>query len=569
MRRIEEVRQNYAASLLTDAEVTAKLEVYRATSAWVVLDPVPTILPDLVALSASVAALLGQTASNRAIERLKSDRNLENWVRTGIALHQHKRECEFCSSPISDERLELLRGHFSHEYEILVREVNAKVQECQNLRLDALLPHERDFAPDLKAEFTRLRDQIQKLKEWAGQVRAKMVEALSQKQTQIEAAIAWEADLLRAAEGRTLLDQVNALIRRHNQAANDLTLEKENARVALEKHFAALLFLHNDLTGREARVVEARQRATDAARVLSRVAAQIAAVELQVRQQSIGAARLNDLLCFLLTGSSIEVAAVGDGLFEFRRDGTPAANLSDGERTAIAFAYFLISLEENGAVLADTIVFIDDPISSLDSNHIYAIYALITERLSACRQIFVSTHNSELFNLLKDEWFDARSQYANTRDACAYYVNRTLDGGAQWAAAVEDLPILLRRYKSEYHFVFARLYEFSNAQAPSLHEAYTAPNLLRKFLEAYLGFKKPCVTKWSSKLDLLFATPEEQREIQKFADDASHLQGVSRALQQPSFIASAQSCVGKVIVGLKVRDFDHYQSLCNVIQASR
>jgi hypothetical protein len=144
-------------------------------------------------------------------------------------------------------------------------------------------------------------------------------------------------------------------------------------------------------------------------------------------------------------------------------------------------------------------------------------------------------------------------------------VNRTLDGGAQWITALEDLPALLRKYKSEYHFVFAQLHAFANAQAPSLHEAYTAPNLLRKFLEAYLGFRKPSVSKWSEKLDLLFATSEEQREIQKFADDASHLQGLSRALQQPNFITMAQSCVRKVMTGLRARDFDHYQSLCAVI----
>ena len=567
MQRVEEVRQDFASSLLTDAEVTAKLEICRTTSAWRVLNAVPTTPPDLVAQSASVAALLGQTASNRAIERLKTDRSLESWVRTGLAFHQDKRECEFCGSPIPDARLELLKGHFSQEYEALVRELNTKIQYCHNLRLDVPLPDERDFAPDLKAEFIGLRDQFQNWKEWAGQVQARMIEALTQKQTQIETAIAWESGLTRAAEAQPLLEQVNALIQRHNQTANELTQAKANARTALEKHFAALLFRDNDLDGKENRLAEARQRTTDATGVLGRVAAQITTVELQVRQQSIGAAKLNDVLRFLLAGNNIEVAAVGDGLFEFRRDGVAAANLSDGEKTAIAFAYFLISLEANGAVLADTIVFIDDPISSLDSNHIYAVYALISESLDACRQIFVSTHNSELFHLIKGKWFK-RAPYANNSGARAYYVNRTLDGGAQWKADLEDLPTLLRKYRSEYEFVFEQLHRFANAPAPSLHEAYTAPNMLRKFLEAYLGFKKPCVSAWSDKLDLLFATPEGRREIQKFADDASHLQGVSRALQQPNFITSAQSCVGKVIAGLKARDFDHYQSLCKVIGAT-
>lgn len=568
MQRVEEVRGDFDLHLLPDSVVTAKLEICRTTSAWTVLNAVPTTMPDLAALTASVAALMGQTASNRAIERLKSDRNLETWVRTGMALHLDKRECEYCGSPISEARLELLRGHFSQEYEALVRDLNAKIQECQSLRLDMPLPDERDFAPDLKAEFTGLRDQIRNWNDWAAQVQARMVEALTQKQTRIETAIDWGADLSRTAEGQTLLEQVNVLIQRHNQAANELTEAKENARTALEKHFAALLFRDNDLAGKENRSAEARQRASDATGVLGRVAAQITTVQLQIRQQSIGAAKLNDVLRFLLAGNNIEVTPIGDVLFEFRRDGIPAANLSDGEKTAIAFAYFLISLEANGAVLADTIVFIDDPISSLDSNHIYAIYALIAERLAACRQIFVSTHNSELFHLVKGKWFKTRNQYANTPDASAYYVNRTLDGGAQWKAELEDLPTLLRKYRSEYEFVFEQLHRFANAPGPSLHEAYTAPNLLRKFLEAYLGFKKPCVFAWSDKLDLLFTTPEERRDIQKFADDASHLQGVSRALQQPNFITSAQSYVGKVIAGLKVRDFEHYQSLCKVIGAS-
>ncbi len=565
IQRIEEVRQNYTAFLLTEVEVTAKIEVCRTTIAWSVLNAVPTTLPDLVVLSASVSALMEQTASNRAIERLKTDRNLEAWVRAGLALHQDKQECEFCGSPIPHARLELLCGHFSQEYEALVRELAAKIQGCQELPLDVPLPDERDFAPDLKAEFAGLRDRILNWKEWVAQLKARMVEALTQKQTLIETGISWEADLSRAAEGQAQLEQVNALIQRHNQAANELTQAKAKARAALENHFAALLFRDNDLTGIENRVSEARQRATDATGLLVRLVAQITGVELQVRQQSIGAVKLNDVLRFLLAGNNIEVASVGDGLFEFRRDGAAAANLSDGEKTAIAFAYFLISLEANGGVLADTIVFLDDPISSLDSNHIYAVYALLVERFGDCRQLFISTHNSELFNLMKDRWFRSRDQYCDNANACAYYVRRSLDGNTRWMTHLETLPKLLRKYKSEYQFVFEQLHAFSNAANPTLHEAYTSPNLLRKFLEAYLGFRKPCVSQWSAKLDLIFDTPEEQREIQKFADDASHLQILSRALEQPDFVANAQLSVRKLINGLKLKDFSHYASLCKVI----
>ncbi|KAA6232943.1 AAA family ATPase [Chlorobium phaeovibrioides] len=568
MRRVEEVRTTYAAFILNDADVTAKYEICRGTSAWTTLAVIQIALPDFVRFSEKIAHLLKQTASNRAIERLKSNRNLESWVRTGLELHQDSRECAFCGSTIIDARIEELKGHFSQEYEALVRDVTAVNQECMALRFDAQLLDERDFAPDLRTEYIALKERFQDWVRWASELQNEITDLLTQKQTQIESLILWEPDLSRSTEGGTLLGQINDLIERHNRMVAAQEQTRADAKTALERHYAALLFRDSDLLGKESQLTGLSNREAAATGVLGRVNVQITALELQVRQQSIGASNLNDVLRYLLAGNNIEVAAVGDGLFEFRRDGAPAANLSDGEKTAITFAYFLTSLEANGAVLADTIVFIDDPISSLDSNHIYAVYALISNRLSACHQVFVSTHNSELFNLMKDEWFYARQRYANNPNASAYYVSRSFDGNNQWIALLEDLPSLLRKYKSEYHFVFAQLHAFANAQTPSLHEAYTAPNLLRKFLEAYLGFRKPSISKWSAKLDILIATPVEQLEIQKFADDSSHLQGLTRALQQPNFITSAKRCVSMVIDGLRVNDFDHYESLCAVIGAT-
>ncbi len=172
VQRVEEIRQNHTAALLGDDEVTAKLEIWRTNSEWRRLSVISTNLPDMSALFESVSELLGQTASNRAIERLKTDRNIENWVRMGLELHQHRHECEFCGSTITDTRLEQLRGHFSQEYEALVRALNTKIQECQNFRLDIPLPDERDFAPDLKMGFEELLERIQNWRGWAEHVRA-------------------------------------------------------------------------------------------------------------------------------------------------------------------------------------------------------------------------------------------------------------------------------------------------------------------------------------------------------------------------------------------------------------
>ena len=567
-RRAEEVRPNFAMYILTDDQVTAKYEVCRSTTGWTTLTEIQNTLADIEALSARIADILSQTAANRAIERLKTNHNLESWVRTGLELHQDRQRCEFCDSTISQQRLDDLRGHFSREYEALVRELSVLVTACESLSFVMTMPDERDFVPELKTGFEGLKGRFENWTAWANELKSLMVNTLMQKQTNVETAQAWVPDLSRAAEGVMLLGQINTLIQRHNQMAGQLEQTKADARTALERHHAALLFRDHDLTTKEGRVSQFQARATKATQVLQLIAAEISALEIQVRQQSIGAAKLNEILRYLLTGGNIEVAAVGDSLFEFRRDGVQATNLSDGEKTAVSFAYFITSLEANGATLADTIVFIDDPISSLDVNHIYAVHALIVRRLGACRQVFLSTHNSELFQLIKDAWFNPHARFANNAEASAYYIRRAFDNGGVWSASIEDLPDLLRRYRSEYQFTFAQLHRFANFHTPTLHEAYTAPNLLRKFLEAYLGFRKPSVSKWSDKLDMLFATGEEQLEIQRFANDSSHLQGIGRALQQPDFIPNAQRCVLMVLQGLRARDFEHYQSLCVIIGAT-
>lgn len=53
------------------------------------------------------------------------------------------------------------------------------------------------------------------------------------------------------------------------------------------------------------------------------------------------------------------------------------------EKTAIAFSHFLVTIKalESKRVFKDYIVFIDDPISSLDGNHIFQINSILKEML--------------------------------------------------------------------------------------------------------------------------------------------------------------------------------------------
>lgn len=563
---IERVKDTPGDFILTENALQAKVSLLRSTDQWLDIDLINNIAHKPDALHQNLSTVIQKTASNEAIAKLHENRELESWVRAGLAHHVDSSKCEFCGSTIPDERLTALQKHFSKAYEDLATEVASQITTLEEAELTIPLPDERDFVPDLRAKFIALKSKLDDWLTWANSVVGELTTLAKQKQTSLEAQVACNVNTSRSSEADKIVMEINALITEHNQKRSQIDIEKRDAKAAIEKHYAASFFQENSISAKEAAIQAASDNVERAENGVARIATTKARIEAQIQQQSIAAQKINETIQFLLPDNNISVAEIPGGSFEFRRDGSPANNLSEGEKTAITFAYFLATLENNGASLNQTVVFIDDPISSLDSNHIYAIYALIIKRLDSCSQIFISTHNSELYTLLKDHWFEARDQFRNRSNACAYYTRRFIDNtGLQWQSTLEDMPILLRKYKSEYQFIFEQLHTFSTSTSPTLHEAYTAPNLLRKLLEAYLGFKKPCISQWSKKLDLLFDNDIEQAEIQKFSDDASHLQGLNRALQQPDFISNAQNTVKKVIQALKAKDLPHYTSMCTVI----
>ena len=564
--RILQVRGNPTEHDMTDERRQAAIDTFRSGDQFTEIAPLQTTLPDLATEISSARSLLQRTASFDAIQGLSENRPLETWLRTGLGLHSSPEVCQFCGGALPQVRLEALRCHFSTASQELLAEISRRIEQLQvftfeHPRLDALqfLQEGRDQA---RIELERLTDWLRH----ASGIRDSLVTSLEQKRAALETVLEWNGPEDRLEEGQQALEALGRCIQQHNDSIQNMGTVKRQAREAIESHYAAAHFSEQNLAGHavEIDLLQKKNRRAAAARArLGREAQQIAE---QIDRTARGAGRFMELVAYLLRGSDIRVVSRGENEFQLMRGNTPADKMSDGEKTAIAFAYFMTSLEGDGESIANTIVYVDDPISSLDSNHVYAVYALIVEKLHSAHQLFVSTHNSEFFNLLKGLWLGRGRLQA---DSEAFYVRRlTHVTGA--SSVVETLPHLLRKFKSEYEFIFAQLYAFAGAQATSDHEAYTAPNLLRRFLEAYLGFRKPDTTAWHDKINLILDSPEECRELHKLLDDASHLQNTGRALQHPSFIAIAQPCVQSVLRGLEAKDPLHYQSLITVVsQAAR
>lgn len=155
--------------------------------------------------------------------------------------------------------------------------------------------------------------------------------------------------------------------------------------------------------------------------------------------------------------------------------------LSEGEKTALAFAYFLSEikyeiLDNPQKDIAKTVIVIDDPISSLDENRLFTTACLIRDFFENSKQLFVLSHN-----LIFLKFFGNIISHKQRQD---YYLRGITD-----RPQLISLPEGLRNFQSSY---FQKLYEIIeyNKGCVDFEDAKKfIPNYVRVVLETFLSFK--------------------------------------------------------------------------------
>jgi len=147
--------------------------------------------------------------------------------------------------------------------------------------------------------------------------------------------------------------------------------------------------------------------------------------------------------------------------------------LSEGEKTALAFAYFVSKVDAEVNDKQKVIVIIDDPISSLDDNRLYQTAYLIHENFIQYRQLFVLSHNLLFLKYLN-------SLFKPQNKAC-FLLNQ---------GNIEDLPKSLHNFQSPYFYMLESLISFKNNPIPDYEEARKfMPNYIRRILETFFSFR--------------------------------------------------------------------------------
>ena len=542
------------------------------TSAKEALPPIAKVSVNLLqaTLSDEALKLLARKPDlSNTIDHLVENPLIEAWVQSGLHLHEGKTECEFCGGDLAADRLKAIGDHFSKDLADHKTDVERLAKKVDAAKLT--LPERKDVEVNahLRERFARAQASAKIAVDAYNAELASLRTDLDAKLAAPFVAIGRQPLDGKAADAVTAaISALNEVFTEHNDVKDNFPAEQAAAFNRLKLHFAKEFATTQDL---EKVAVDQARRERHRQRILrwtEKLRTEIDRLKAVISQAQLGREEINKRIESLLGGESVQIAVVatteGERFQLVRRDGKPARHLSEGEKTAIAFSFFLTKLRE----IKDfdkAIVYIDDPISSLDSNHIFQVAAIIKETFfhkpsenaavtTRCKQVFFSTHNFEFFSLLRELKPESAKQGAEL-----YLIKRI----GPKASSLSNMPESMHRYDSEYHFLFHVLDDFHKAiDKTDLKVLMLLPNAVRRFVELYTYAKYPDkrMVNVDARADRVFG-PERSKRILKTLHYFSHANNIERMAGNNDLISDVEAAVGDLMEHLQASDPDHLAAL--------
>ena len=557
-----------------------------------------TFTPSISSLYAQAKELVTRSISpSHPIQELLNDAVLQAWVKEGVPHHKGKRSvCGFCGGALPNDLWERLGAHFSQDSidleKALLKHIDA-VHAEKNI-VDCVITLDRDnFYKSFHPEFENARDLLAEDIKKYQYLLDHIIKSMQQRLDDIftPQSVGQLNDNSQAIEAN--IYGLNALIKNNNQKTKSLHDDQEAAREELRLSEVAN-FVQNIMLDNEERKIKALSKKVEELQVIVEklnenvisVEKEIDNLRFQHKDEKRGAERVNNYLNNYFGHESLSLRAVQDDhgsayKFQIMRGEDPAYNLSEGECSLVSFCYFIAKLDEIESKGKQLTIFIDDPVSSLDTNHIFFVFSLIESVIASpmrdehgkdmlghdrkkqyrYAQLFVSTHNLEFLKYLK-------KLSAPTKNLEQFMV--VCRGGK---SVVELMPSYLRNYITEFNHLFNELYPciYPHNATTHHHCFYDFGNNLRRFLEAFLFFKYPFSANsqedYNRRIRMFFASePTDEIMVQRLTNEYSHLGGCFDRGMQPIDHAEISKLAVFVLKKIKKNDETQFKCLLESIE---
>lgn len=530
-------------------------------------------------IEASNELLRKSISPSQSIKDLLDNSDLQNWVREGIDHHKNKRDrCAFCDSELTTFLWEKLGEHFTKEAESHKTEINKLVKQMEGHRdeIEYIVPnHITDFYIEFQSGYQNLINEWSELKNKYLSDLDDILDLLRLRFNNIYNEYSLDKSTLNDSQELLVscIVEMNNIIKQNNDYSNSITDKKEEAvrklRLNNIKNFIDEIRYGEELKKIEHQrelLKEKKEELSTVKKSIKEIESNIAYLRTLLNDELKAAEKVNEYLRVSLGHPelTLEVEKVGSkSTFVIKREGEIAYNLSEGEQTLISFSYFLAQLKDIPASDKDDyIIFIDDPICSLDSSNIFSIFSLIDSEINQdkYKQIFISTHNMDFLKYLRRA--SRRKNY--------FMIERLLTDKSNANSKLVDMPKYMREYVTEFVFLFEQIYRVANEVQgeENYHVFYNFPNNARKFLESYLFFKYPDIKiKNDDRINRFFGESSQQVAfMQRINNEYSHGEEQFDRLSKPIDIPEFQKDALLILDTIQKKDIEQYNALYNSIK---
>lgn len=516
------------------------------------------------------------------------DRNSEiyGWVKEGLQLNNSTEKCLFCNNAIEADRMKYLNEYFNSQASSLKEKIeNLKSlisQEEINIENINLPSSFNDFNLGFTDEYIAFKKKYDKFldlyKSHLKQILIKLDNKINKSlYLKIEEIIPFKIDNLKKA-----ITDINELIKNNNDFTKGFQHRIESERTFYKNHLVASFLKREKYLAKEKMNEKAVEEIGKLNTKVEALKKEVQVYESKKVSDEEGASQYTYFIQSFLNRTDIEIKVdPSTKKFLLLRNKENASNLSEGEKTAIAFSHFLVLIRalQSKRTFKDYIVFVDDPISSLDGNHIFQINSLLKETFFSqipnpanqkqnmwqmnCKQLFISTHNFEFLNLMKELPKSNGYDYIKDEKKCKesrYFIERILD-----KSNIISIPSIFDDFKSEYHYLFGEIMSFNNdPNKNTSNKLLIIPNVLRRFVEMYTLTKYPSKEEVDERANIVFGKVKSKR-ILKPLNYFSHYNNIDRIGKQNELIADLPIACSTLVDFIKT-DINHFKALNSAIE---
>lgn len=594
---IDNIRREIAATkkpgfiALTTEEQAAKSALLRQEALPDISDSVSITLKIDSIKKVSEGLLTRTIAPTQPIQELLNDSILQSWVKSGIPLHKDKRDtCAFCRQELPHDIWQVLDSHFSKESSDLesaidtcLASVNSEIRAIPGF---VTLTGEKFYAEE-RTGFEASKKALDGALEMYKQDLEVLKAALETRKGNLFRTVAIPVLKHDAKVIEGHVETICSLITKSNDHSQTLENDKIVARDALRlsdvASFVATIGYDAELTsiaGLKTAAETLNTSFANAEKEITKMEGEVTALRGKQKDERKGADRVNAFLNHFFGHDGIKLEAQDSQdktavKFLITRSGKPAYNLSEGECSLLAFCYFIAKLEEPESKDKDVIIYIDDPISSLDGNHIFFMFSLIESLIAKpiknpdgsnsyrYKQLFISTHNLDFLKYLKKISLPSEKNHGGHQH---FMIERS---GASSNIAL--MPSYLRDYITEFNYLFHQIYKCRDQElAKTNHEPfYSFGNNLRKFLEAFLFYKYPYHDDKNDALERIkkfFGDDDAAIALtNRLNNELSHLESIFDRSINPVEVPEIPKLANFVLDKIYASDRDQYNALLKSI----